>query len=301
MSSYTLTLTGDSSELSANYHPPIELDRDGEYMCGLIDFQTFMSIPNVVEKNNKICYSSEFRCKLSNEEIENTDNNINMGLIENERKKSVLDCVANMAEKLNIDISDTKNILSARREKEGDNIIFVVEYLKFLTIPIGSYELVDIVKYVNDSLVETDPNTLISLKINNNTMKCELKSNKTIIFDNRRNTIGTLLGFKDGVLEPNVMHKSDNVIKINSINVIKIETNITTGAYSNDKLMRTLHEFYPTVDVGYKIVEVPQQVIYLPITVQSIHNFIVRIVDQNNNLINFSGETITLRVHIKRI
>lgn len=299
MSSYTLTLSGDCSELSANYYPPIELDQNVEYMCGLIDFQTFMSIPNVTEKNNKVGYSSEFRCELSNEVAQSVG--VEVELIENEEKETVSKCLLSMAKKLNVNLTDKKNILSARREKERDKIIFVVEYIKFLTIPIGSYELADIVKYINDSLTEKDSTSFIDIRINNNTLKCKIKSNKKLIFDTNQNTIGTLLGFKDGVLEPNVLHISDNVIKINSINAIKIETNITTGAYSNDKLMRTLHEFYPTVDVGYKIVEVPRQVIYLPVSVRSISNFIVRIVDQDNNLIDFSGETITLRVHIKRL
>lgn len=56
MSSITLTLSGNTSELSANYFPPIKLDEDGKYVCGLIDFQTFMSIPNITEENNRFYY-----------------------------------------------------------------------------------------------------------------------------------------------------------------------------------------------------------------------------------------------------
>lgn len=65
--------------------------------------------------------------------------------------------------------------------------------------------------------------------------------------------------------------------------------------------MRTLHEFFPNVDKGYKIVEVPKNIIYMPVSIQSISNFTVRIVDQDDKLINFRGEIITLRVHIKKI
>lgn len=293
MSSFTLTLTGNSPELCANYHPPIELNYDGEYVCGLIDFQTFMSIPNVTERNNKFGYTSEFNCELSHEEAQNA------GI--DGSKESITKCVLNMSKKLNINILDKSNIASARQESKDGGLKFVVEYFTFLTIPIGSYELVDLVKYLNDSLVEKESDSSIYIGINENTLHCELKSNKRIFFDVKKNTIGSLLGFKDGVLEPNVLHIADNVIKINSTNVIKIETNITTGAYSNDKLMHTLHEFYPSVDVGYKIVEVPRHVIYLPVTVRTIHSFLVRIVDQDNNLIDFQEETITLRVHIKRL
>lgn len=58
MASLTLSLTGDSSELSANYFPHIELDRNAEYVCGLTDFQTFNSIPNINLSNNRLYFWS---------------------------------------------------------------------------------------------------------------------------------------------------------------------------------------------------------------------------------------------------
>lgn len=257
MSSFTLTLNGNSSELIANYYPPIELDRDGEYVCGLIDFHTFMSIPNVNEKNNRFYY---------------------------------------------INLADRSRNKSARKDNTRDRPRSTVGgYYDEIIIPTGSYELVDLVKYLSDTLAKKEPGVTIYIGVNKNTLKCELKCNRQIFFDAGENTLGSLLGFEDGVLEADVQHISTNVIKINSTNVIKFETNITTGAYSNNKLMRTLHEFYPSVDVGYKIVEVPRHVIYLPVAARSIHNLIVRIVDQDNNLIDFRGESITLRVHIKRL
>lgn len=90
-------------------------------------------------------------------------------------------------------------------------------------------------------------------------------------------------------------------MNISAVNAIKIECNITSGAYSNNKLGHTIHEFYPSVEIGYKIIEVPQNVIYLPVTVHAINNLTVRCVDQDNKLVNFRGETLTLRVHIKKI
>lgn len=48
--SITLTITGTSSVLTAEYFPPIDLQTN--YVCGLVDFQTYNSIPNVDESNN---------------------------------------------------------------------------------------------------------------------------------------------------------------------------------------------------------------------------------------------------------
>ena len=60
-----------------------------------------------------------------------------------------------------------------------------------------------------------------------------------------------------------------------------------------------LHEFFPAVPIGYKIIEVPSQVIYLPVTVKNIDKLQLRIVDQDGDLVNFRGEVITVRLHIK--
>lgn len=48
--SITISLNGNSSTLVGEYFPPIELPT--KYVCGLIDFVTFNSIPNVDVYNN---------------------------------------------------------------------------------------------------------------------------------------------------------------------------------------------------------------------------------------------------------
>ena len=50
--SLTLTLTGNTSDLIVEYFPPIDLSTD--YICGLIDFHTYNSIPNIDQRNNLI-------------------------------------------------------------------------------------------------------------------------------------------------------------------------------------------------------------------------------------------------------
>lgn len=52
--SRTFTITGQSSVLSADFYPPIELDIHSQYGLGLHGFYSYNSILNIDEKNNKI-------------------------------------------------------------------------------------------------------------------------------------------------------------------------------------------------------------------------------------------------------
>lgn len=117
----------------------------------------------------------------------------------------------------------------------------------------------------------------------------------------RPDSIGPLLGFLPRILKPNITHKSDNPVTILKVNSLRIECNITAGTYINSEKSHTIHEFFPSVPPGYKIIEVPSHVIYLPVTVKCIDHIQLKIVDQDGDLVNFRGEVITIRLHIKQI
>lgn len=267
MSSITLTLSGNSPHLQAQYFPPIDLS-DGDYVCGLVDFQTFNSIPNVDETNNMFYYgvaTDNFDDSLTTNQIsekfsdETTKNNKN--------KK----------------ISSIKNPQS----------------LSYIKIPTGSYEVSDLENYIKKELALRKVE--FALTANKNTLQCEILCSQPINFT-KPNTIGPLLGFKaKRIFAANHTHISRHPADILKISVIRIECDIIKGAYLNNQPAHTIHEFPLKVAPGYKIVETPQNVIYLPITVKNIHALNLSIVDQQNIPINFRGETITARLHIKKV
>lgn len=231
--SLTFTLTGKSSTLSVDYFPPIELDAGGEYEIGLLSFETYNSIPNVDETNNKFHY-----------------------------------------------------------DDDG----------KVLIIPTGTYEVQDIRDFIQEKFQRISTKGklyYLQLDTNNNTLQTKLKSTVQVDFS-KPTSIGKLLGFGDIVIQPGTAYQSQHVVDIFKINTIRIECNIASGSYVNGKQAHTIFQFFPAVPPGYKLVEIPNPVIYLPVTSRVVTNITLRIVDQDDNLVNFRGERITVCLHLRK-
>lgn len=279
MSSITLTLTGNSSQLSAQYCPAIDLS-DGVYVCGLIDFQTFNSIPNIDETNNLFYFGR------SNQNTEIKPANIALNSVDlfDESEESG---------------KEEEQQRQATRKRKKRTVAYKEIPLTFIKIPTGSYELKHLAEYLQKRLAQNGAK--LWLHANKNTLHCELYCNQSVDFS-RSNTIGSLLGFRnDQILAANSVHESQLPANILKVNVIRVECNIVTGAYLNNRASHSIHEFSPRVPPGYKIIEVPQNVIYFPITVKNIQRIDLAVVDQHNQSINFRGETITIRLHIKKL
>uniref|UniRef100_A0A1Y1M5S2 Uncharacterized protein n=1 Tax=Photinus pyralis TaxID=7054 RepID=A0A1Y1M5S2_PHOPY len=169
---------------------------------------------------------------------------------------------------------------------------------QMITIPPGCYEISDINNYINAQLNRTSGD-YVELQANNNTMQSVIKANRPIDFT-IENSIGELLGFEKKTLSAEETHTSSNTINILKVNSLLVECSITTGNFKNGVPAHTIHQFFPSVPAGYKIIERPLTVIYLPINVSSVTSITLKILDQDGDIVNFNGEVITIGLHLKK-
>lgn len=235
----TFTLSGNSSVLSANFYPPIELDRNKQYGLGLHGFYSYNSILNIHEGNNVLVCN--FRHPLT------------------------------------------------------------------IKIPPGAYEIDEINKAIQSiiisklGVVEEEVGFMFSLTANNNTLKCEITSPFDVDMSAEK-SIATLLGFERTLYKGGKTHESTLPVNITNIRIIRVDCNITGGAYVNGTESHTLFEFDIDVEPGFKLTKEPQHIIYMPIKPygrQFIDNITLRILGDSGELVDFCGEKIIIKLELK--
>lgn len=184
---------------------------------------------------------------------------------------------------------------------EGENDSFsykkTSDNLKTIHIPTGSYEFNDIAQYLQESLKED--NVKLTLSANNNTLKTELFCDVEVDLS-AQDSIASVMGFDHALFESNKRHSSTAQININAVNTVRVTCNIARGSYSNGVEGHVLYEFYPTVPPGYRIIERPSIVIYLPVIACELDHLKVELIDQTGRLLNTRNEECSVCLHLRR-
>jgi hypothetical protein len=141
--------------------------------------------------------------------------------------------------------------------------------------------------------------TLFKLNADSNTMKCKLVCSHDVDFT-INNNISKLLGFKKEIYTANKVHESEEIVNIMKVNCIKIECNLISGSFDNGTPSQAIHEFYPSVPPGYKIIEVPRHPVFYSLNSTTISKVDITLKDQNDSLINLREQPITIRLQIKQ-
>lgn len=174
-----------------------------------------------------------------------------------------------------------------------------------INIPEGSYEIVDLNEYIQRIMRENGhydtaaEKYYITLEPNNNTLKSvlDIEPNYKVDFTTA-NSIRSVLGFNAQVYAAGY-NESENIVNIISVNSLRVTSDIIGSSYSNGTTENIIYSFFPAVGPGYKIIEVPVNLVYLPVTVSTISSMETKFVDQNGKLINLRGEELSIRFHIR--
>lgn len=231
--SFSFILSGNSSELSYDFNPPIYLEDDVDYEIGLINFDSFYSIPNIDETNNAFAWT------------------------------------------------------------DGP-------YYYTIRVPTGSYEINNLIEVLQEKIKKEDDKANIKFTFNAHTSKVTITSERDIYFY-LANSIGPVLGFNKMTVKAFNETEGESPIEILKVNTICVDCNIATGSFLNGQPVHIIHQFFPAVSPGYKIIETPLNTIYYPITLKRINNITLRIIDQNGDLVNFQNEVRTIRLHLRKV
>ena len=83
------------------------------------------------------------------------------------------------------------------------------------------------------------------------------------------------------------------MVNILTINSILVSIDIISGSYVNGSTQPTIYSFFPNVS--------PHNLLYLPITADTIHSITIWLTDQNGNELNLRGENLSMRFHLREI
>ena len=102
-------------------------------------------------------------------------------------------------------------------------------------------------------------------------------------------SISSLLAFHSK-LYTSGFHESENMVNILTINSILANIDIISCSYVNGFTQPTIYYFLPNVSPGYKIIENLHNLLYLPITSDTIDSITVWLTYKNGNELNLRGE-----------
>ena len=139
----------------------------------------------------------------------------------------------------------------------------------------------------------------IEISANTNTLKSEIIIKNNYLVDFRRyKSINSLLGFHSK-LYTSEFNESETMVNIHTINRKLVNIAIISLSYVNGCTQPTIYSFFPNVSPGYKIIENPQNLLYLPITADTIHSITIWVTDQSGKELNLQENNLSMRFHLR--
>ena len=127
-----------------------------------------------------------------------------------------------------------------------------------------------------------------------------ITNNNCEVYLRRYNSINSVLIF-DSKLYTSGFNESENMVNILTINGILVNIDIISGSYVNGSTQPTIYSFFQDISSGYKMIENPHNLLYLPLTSDTIHSITFWLTDQNGNELNLRGENLSMRFHLREM
>ena len=115
-----------------------------------------------------------------------------------------------------------------------------------------------------------------------------------------KNSLCNVLGFHHKIYLSG-QHFSEDPVNILSVNSIFVTLYIISNSYLNGIKSKVIYSFFPSVPPGYKILENPRNLVYLPISLHTIQSMTCELTDQDGKTLDLRGEILTIRFHIREI
>ena len=179
--------------------------------------------------------------------------------------------------------------------------------LWFDIIPEASYHVEDINEFIQREIrkdghyEKANDKDNIEISANINTLKFQmiLKNNYKVDFIQDK-SVNSLLGF-DSKFYTLGFNESENMVNIITINSILVNIDIISGSYVNGSPQPTIYSFFLDVFPRYKIIKNPRNLLYLPITSDTIHSITIWLTDEKGNELNLRGEILSMSFYLREI
>ena len=141
---------------------------------------------------------------------------------------------------------------------------------------------------------------MINLLPNVNTLKCilDIKNENYQIDFTVDKCIRTVLGF-DAKIYKQGRHEGNRLVDILRINSILVHCNIVGASRVNGREAPIIYNFFPNAAPGDKIVEIPTNLIYVPVIVDSISTLTCWLTDQDGEPLDLRGEQVTISLYVR--
>ena len=328
----TLEFKMTKSRETFHFNPPIQVKED--WMLGLVDLEVYNSIFNITEKNNKfeiykfpdekaggVTYEKvrdEIEKDLDIEDItaEDLQDDIIAPIIIEEYKKQVTKrmkddkymFILNLY--VNSVFQDFESYLRTEVDLVEDDITLVLDEYNssFITYELqpGIYTFKDISEALYNILQSEypGPGNVIDVEYDDITLKTKLVVRYGIIAISfyEKSFFSTILGFTSGWdYKSYNKYTSQKVVNLGSTNKINLKCDVINGSIVDGFRQPILYSFVLDKLPGYKVFSKPETIQYKKINKSVLNTITFYLEDDNNEEVDFNGETLTFTIQMIKI